>query len=128
MRLNGIIRLYNDDLLRIEEAILFIEKSYFNKINAIQIAMEVNISQRKLQAGIKKKTNCNVEQLIQRVRINKAKQLLEENNYPLKLIAKYTGFRDQSYFGKVFKKATGITPEEYRFRNQQDTIKYSNGR
>ena len=124
MRLNGIIRLYNDDLLRIEQAIVFIEKFYPNKINAIQLAIEVNISQRKLQAGIKTKTNLNVEQLIQKVRIDKAKQLLEENNYPLKLIAKHTGFCDQSYFGKVFKKFTGTTPEEYRIMSNLGILNF----
>lgn len=121
MHLNGIMRLYNDELLRIDQAIVFIEKFYPNKINAIQIAIEVNLSQRKLQAGVKKRTNLNVEQLIQKVRIDKAKQLLEENNYPLKLIAKHTGFCDQSHFGKVFKKYTAMTPEEYRVRINQNT-------
>ncbi len=128
MRLNGVIRLYNDDLLRIEEAIVYIEKSYCNKINALQIAIEVNLSQRKLQAGIKIRTNLNVEQLIQKVRIDKAKQLLEENNYPLKIIAKQTGFSDQSYFGKVFKKFTGTTPEEYRIMSNQAIRTHSKGR
>ncbi len=114
MRINGIKHFYNDDLLRIEQALLFIETNYRNKINMIQLAVEVNISQRKLQAGIKQRTHLTIEQFIQKVRIDKAKQLLEENTYPLKLIAKYTGFRDQSYFGKVFKKLVAMTPEEYR--------------
>ncbi|HWK07369.1 MAG TPA: AraC family transcriptional regulator [Puia sp.] len=120
MRINGIKHFYNDDFLRIEQAIIFIETNYRNKINTIQLSVEVNISQRKLIAGIKQRTNLTIEQLIQKVRVDKAKQLLEENTYPLKLIAKYTGFRDQSYFGKVFKKHVAMTPEEYRAATKQN--------
>lgn len=114
MHLNGRIRLSHDDQLSILQGIVYIEKHYADKINAIQICMEVNISQRKLQAGMKELTLLNVEQYIHKVRMEKAKQLLEENRSPLKLVAKHSGFHDQSYFGKVFKKCTNMTPEEYR--------------
>jgi len=114
MRLNSNVRLYSDDLLRINQAIDFIHKSYPDKINTLQIAIEVEINERKLRAGIKKITHLNVEQYIAKVRVEKAKLLLEENRAPLKWIAKHTGFRDQSYFGKVFKKFTAMTPEQYR--------------
>ena len=114
MHMNGMIRLCSDDLHCIEKAIAFIDKNYQDKINAIQLSVEVSLTQRKLQAGFKLLTQLNVEQYINKVRMEKAMRLLEENNEPLKLVAKHTGFKDASYFGRAFKKFTSMTPEEYR--------------
>lgn len=47
-------------------------------------------------------------------RIDSAKELLETTNYPIAQIAECTGFSSQSYFSQVFKKATKMSPNEYR--------------
>ena len=49
------------------------------------------------------------------IRIEESKHLLTETNYSIIDIAVAVGFEDQSYFTKVFKKFTGLTPK--RFRN-----------
>lgn len=52
---------------------------------------------------------------IKNVRMEKAKTLLrEEKLMPISSIANQCGFADSSYFGKVFKKSFGITPEYFR--------------
>ena len=48
------------------------------------------------------------------VRIEESKRLLLNTDYALIDIAIATGFEDQSYFSKVFKKFTGFTPSSYR--------------
>ncbi|UZN00650.1 AraC family transcriptional regulator [Lysinibacillus sp. MHQ-1] len=42
------------------------------------------------------------------------KKLLTFTNYPILDIGSLLNFTDQSYFIKVFKKFTGITPKQYR--------------
>ena len=49
-------------------------------------------------------------------KIKKACALLESSNYSVKTVAYSTGFSDQLYFSKVFKKLVGMTPTEYRKR------------
>ena len=50
-----------------------------------------------------------------RLRINKAKQLLLSNhNLSVKQIAEHVGYSDQSYFSRIFKKYTGVSPLDYR--------------
>lgn len=49
-----------------------------------------------------------------RLRIKNAKELLETTNYSISQISSSCGFSSQSYFSQVFKKETGMTPNEYR--------------
>ena len=59
--------------------------------------------------------SCSVYEYLTMHRINKAKELLLVNSY-LKVqdIARMTGFSDTSHFISMFKKATGMTPLEFR--------------
>ena len=48
------------------------------------------------------------------VRVEEAKRLLARGTDPIVDIAAAVGFESQSYFAKVFKRCTGLTPKEYR--------------
>lgn len=52
-------------------------------------------------------------------RIEEAKHLLKNHDYNLALISHTVGFSSPSYFSQAFKKATGMTPNEYRKTNHQ---------
>ena len=54
-----------------------------------------------------------INYLIQ-LRIKEAKELLSTTNYSISQISESSGFSSQSYFSQVFKKETGMTPNEYR--------------
>ena len=49
------------------------------------------------------------------LRIEKAKELLADVTINVKDIGQKVGYRDSSYFTKVFKRFTGVTPSEYRY-------------
>ena len=51
---------------------------------------------------------------INQVRINRAKQLLAQSEMRVRQIALTCGFESQQYFHRLFKKKTGLTPNEYR--------------
>lgn len=55
---------------------------------------------------------------IRKLRIEKATTLLTGSQYSLAEIAYLTGFSDQSHFNRIFKKHIGITPSQYRRKNQ----------
>jgi two-component system response regulator YesN len=48
------------------------------------------------------------------LRIEESQKLLAETNLPVKEIAVRVGYLDEKYYSKLFKKATGIKPTEYR--------------
>jgi len=52
-----------------------------------------------------------------RIRIEKAQQLLAHSAQPVTSIALETGFSSSQYFSSVFRKYTGQTPVEYRWKN-----------
>ena len=51
---------------------------------------------------------------LNRVRIDHSRSLLRRKELRLVDIALMVGFEDQSYFTKVFKKITGLSPLQYR--------------
>jgi transcriptional regulator GlxA family with amidase domain len=52
------------------------------------------------------------------LRINKAKELLRNTNMDILDISSAVGFENQSYFTKIFRTHTGLTPRQYR----QDSV------
>ena len=49
-----------------------------------------------------------------RLRIEQAKSMLRETDMKIKAIADATGYSDALYFSRLFKKACGCSPSEYR--------------
>lgn len=60
----------------------------------------------------------SIAEYINRVRIEKAKELLSNSNKPINDIMDEIGFQNNSYFYILFKKQNGITPAEYRQRSR----------
>ena len=58
--------------------------------------------------------NLSFGDYIRKMRIEKAKMLMETTDYSLTEIAYLTGFSDQSHFNRIFKKQTGENPSVYR--------------
>jgi len=48
------------------------------------------------------------------LRIQRAKELLDNSNLSVKEVAWKLGFEDQLYFSRIFKKVTGVPPSVYR--------------
>ncbi|CAM4282467.1 helix-turn-helix domain-containing protein [Paenibacillus macerans] len=63
---------------------------------------------------VKHKYGMSPLQLLLSIRLNKAKQLLADQDKTVNWIAASVGFSDTSYFCKQFKKSIGMTPLEYR--------------
>jgi len=57
---------------------------------------------------------------ILRVRLERVKQLLLDSDLPLKLISEKTGFENQEYLSRIFKKKVGMTPGRFRDRSSKD--------
>ncbi|MCL2125952.1 MAG: AraC family transcriptional regulator [Oscillospiraceae bacterium] len=93
----------------------YIKKNYSEKLSLDSLAREVFLSKSYLSSIFKKETGMSLTAYITKVRVEKSKKLLLENNTSLAYISSQCGFKDQSYFTKVFKKETGVSPK--RFRN-----------
>ena len=55
-----------------------------------------------------------VNEFITKMKIDEAKRLLEHTDRPISAISEALAYSSQSYFQNVFKKVTGMTPNEFR--------------
>ncbi len=58
--------------------------------------------------------NCNISSYINMIRVEKSRSFLLNESISLVDVAGMAGFDDQSYFTKVFKKYTGVSPGKFR--------------
>ena len=92
----------------------YVKSNYSKKITLDDVARHVYLSRSYLSSIFKEETGDSLFAYINRVRIDKSKMLLLDSAVNLVDVASLCGFDDQSYFTKVFKKATGVSPKKYR--------------
>jgi YesN/AraC family two-component response regulator len=78
----------------------------------------MNAAPNYLSSRFKKETNIRFMSFVTIAKVDEAKKLLKMTNKSLSEISNYLSFSSQSYFQNVFKKSIGITPLEYRDKNQ----------
>ena len=72
------------------------------------------MSKTYLSTLFKKETGYSISEYINGIRVDRARSLLVNSDIAIVEIARMCGFEDQSYFTKVFRKTTGITPKKCR--------------
>lgn len=98
----------------IYQTIQYINKNYAEKVTLDEVASAVYLSPAYFSKIFKEEMKCNFNNYLNQVRINKSKNLLVNSKFSLVEIAGMVGYEDQSYFTKVFKKMTGLSPGKYR--------------
>lgn len=84
-------------------------------LNVEKLADEFNLSRSQLYRKIKTLTGLTANELIRKIRLERAKELLEESNAPsVSEISYNVGFSSPSYFSKCFKAHFGVLPKEIR--------------
>ena len=73
-----------------------------------------NIPERTLKRRFKSATGRSLIEYLQNLRIEEAKRLLETGAMPVDAISDAVGYADASFFRRLFKRLTGLTPSRYR--------------
>ena len=111
---------FNPSLLHGDHAIIGIQQAinvgYMQLISIQALAKQANLTERTMQRRFLKATGYNPNQYLQRLRVQKACDLLENSQYSFDWIAKQVGYEDTSACRKVFNKTMGLTPKEFRMR------------
>jgi YesN/AraC family two-component response regulator len=99
----------------VEQIAIYIERHYTeNTLSLNSISQEFNLTPQYLSAVFKKHHGQNLADYMARIRIEKAKPLLEEGRMTLNEIANHVGYANDAGFIRVFKKYVGVTPGKYR--------------
>lgn len=87
----------------------------FQTANVVaQSVVRSGIPERSFKRRFKKATGSTLIDYVQNLRIEEAKRLLEEGTTPIDEISYIVGYENTSFFRKLFKRLTALTPSEYR--------------
>jgi len=101
----------------VKRAIEYIKKNYHRNIKLFEIAENLHVNGSYLSRIFRKETGETLTEYITRYRMEKAKELLRNQEVKAYEIASRVGIDDPAYFSYVFKKYTGVSPSEYRSLN-----------
>ncbi len=98
----------------VNEVCRYIKDHLSDDLTREKLASNVFISPDYLTHIFREKKSTSLTNYITEKRIRYAKELLLTNNHSIRDIALMSGFPNISYFSKLFKRATGKTPQQYR--------------
>ena len=98
----------------IQKVIEYVMSYYDQEIDKAELAALSHTHPGNLSRRFKKETGMTITEYQQDLRISQARHLLRTENLPVDEIAWIVGYKDPSYFGRVFKNATGYSPSGYR--------------
>ena len=98
----------------ISQALSYIRRHATENIRVADVLQQCSFSRRALEHRFVKVVGHTPHEEINRVRVQRIKQLLEDTDASVVDIAQRTGFEYPEYMTATFKRRTGMTPTEYR--------------
>jgi LacI family transcriptional regulator len=102
----------------VSAAMSMIREHACNGLQARDVAERSPVSRSVLPRRVRAVLGRSVHEEIVRVQLRKAEELLRDTDLALRTVAEKAGFKHQEYMGAVFKTRLGMTPGQYRKRNQ----------
>lgn len=100
--------------LLIQKVITQIESDISSDLSLNNLSKIFQVNPSYLSALFKKETGSTLTDYVNKMRIERAKELLVSTNIQIQNIAQRCGMLDVNYFTKTFKKYTDLTPKKYR--------------
>lgn len=97
----------------VKKAADYIDLSIYRQLTIKEIADEVHANPAHLSRKFKSETGMTIVDYINLRRVEEAKIYLESMSATVTEVALMVGYNDLNYFGRVFKKVTGMTPSQY---------------
>ena len=92
----------------------YIQSSYYEKIIIDDLIKKSRLSRSTFMRTFRYVSNMTPLEYLNKVRVEKAKKLLNETQHTITFIALECGFYDSSHFSRIFKKHEDLLPSEYR--------------
>ena len=108
----------------INTAIDFIEKNFHRKITLEEISKHIHYTPQYFCSKFKQETGYSFAEYLQKTRINKSCQLLQDTNMKVSDIAEAVGYSDIRYYEKIFRKYINRTPLQHRKFERTNTISH----
>ena len=89
-------------------------REHFDDISLEMLAHHFGYNKAYLSRLMQQETGAGYSQLLQRIRLERAGELLQSTDLPIETVAELSGFSNRSYFYRCIKDGFGLTPAEFR--------------
>ncbi len=96
---------------------MYIDDNYWKNITRTDLEKIALVNISTLSKSFKDETGHSLHKYVLFKRISRAKQLLEEGRLSVSEVSLEIGYDNFSYFSRMFKERTGMTPKEYKNKN-----------
>lgn len=100
----------------VRAVLAYIAENLHTQLTVEAIAKAVHLSPWHLSRTFKGLDGRSIMDCARKMRVERAKELLQATNRPVTEVAAMVGFENSGYFATCFKQATGMSPSEYRKR------------
>ena len=104
----------NDPANNLDKILVYIEQHYTQPLRLSEIASHFHFNASYLSSYFSTHHKEGFSEYLNRVRIKKSMELLENSTVSISNISGMVGYSEHSYFCKVFKRITGMSPGSYR--------------
>lgn len=112
LKMSGLSKSSKD--IRISSIIGYIDENYDKELSLEILADHFGFNYNYFSSLFNQEMNESFSDYLNKIRIEKACGLLKSTENPIADISSMVGYSDQSYFCRVFKKLTGVSPSGYR--------------
>lgn len=112
-----IVDIYSNDsenTLLLKNAVRYLEEHYTENLKMSFLAEKFNLSESHFRKLFKGFTGLSPVEYRNGLRVEHAKELLNQNTVSVAEVARAVGIEDQFYFSRIFKEAEGISPLRYK--------------
>ncbi len=102
----------------LQKVVQQIETNLSNQnFTVVELCQNMALSKSQLHRKLTAVIGFSAKKLIRKIRVKRAKELLESDDQTIADIAFQSGFNDPAYFSRIFNQETGMSPSEYRQRH-----------
>lgn len=102
---------HDEDIVTVQEWIM---ANWHQNPSLTDMAKQVGMSLRTFTRRFRQSVGETPLNYLQEVKVSKCQELLRDTNLSVSEVAEQAGYKDLGYFSRLFKKATGVTPVQYR--------------
>lgn len=92
----------------------YMQQHFAENLRLEDVAAQFYLTPSYFGTLFKKKTGDSFRSYLTTIRMEKAKELLQDARYSVAQVAGAVGYQDKRYFSRLFKEQVGVTPKEYR--------------
>ncbi|MCD9023232.1 response regulator [Cohnella silvisoli] len=100
----------------VDRLLQYMNEHYGREITLKELGETVYMNPKYVSRLLKQETGENFSAMLTKIRIQKAKEMMEHGDLKVYEVAQKVGINDSRYFSQMFKKHAGVTPLDYRNR------------